>query len=311
MAKYDDENIFLEVTEDIRKINKMTIEKYIDGITSERSYRRYLNHEENIPVVTLSKLMKRLNLSIADIIIFSFSKKLIPSGIVEFFNHQYKHEYEPMKEFYKRLKTYDRDRPELNLYVSLLVKKYESSVSLASLDEYHQLLKNNWDFFMSKTLNDNVTVAFLGLWVEAFHSLEGVDEIELMKRFHDSQFYFKDLYLYYYTLVLFLDFMLTTGYAGKDAYLSLAEFSLTTCYLYFDLLYHGEGDFHYAVYAKMKFDDDQWKEPLFRHLMNHQLLWKSDQLNIRHQQIKDIFNIDVYDFIEEQTLLAFEKTAEE
>jgi hypothetical protein len=52
--------VVLQEIDQIRKERRMSISDMIEGITSDRSYRRYLKMELPIPLVTLYQLIHRV-----------------------------------------------------------------------------------------------------------------------------------------------------------------------------------------------------------------------------------------------------------
>lgn len=300
MANIDQLNIYLRVLEEIRIQNKVSLNRFIDNIVSERSYRRYLSNEETIPIDILDKLMRKEHITFIDIVIYVFTNKMIPSGIVEFMNHLYKHEFQQMEKYYTRLKTYDRDTIELNTYVSLLVKKYEFNIDASKKTIYEQALLDQKAFFLSKGLDHNTTMAFLALYLEQFGEIESELKPKFLARFLDPEFYYQDLYFYYYSLSITLESYIKTNNLDDEDFLKLCEFSQAIGYAYFDMLYQGEGDFFYSIFAKKKQGIKDWEEPLFRYLMNQKLLWKQDILSERNKFISSFFEIEIDHFINER-----------
>ena len=79
--------LYLEAIETLRKEKKLSIEDLIENITSERSYRRYLNQDLPIPLDTLEKLIFKLGVDLPDILMYVLKIKQKPSGIIEFFTY--------------------------------------------------------------------------------------------------------------------------------------------------------------------------------------------------------------------------------
>lgn len=57
--------IYIQILESFRKQQKMSVETFIEDITSSRSYYRYINQETDIPIGILLKLIKKMNVSSA------------------------------------------------------------------------------------------------------------------------------------------------------------------------------------------------------------------------------------------------------
>lgn len=55
--------IYIEILETFRKQQGMSVEALIDGITSSRSYHRYVSQETDIPIGILLKLIQKMNIS--------------------------------------------------------------------------------------------------------------------------------------------------------------------------------------------------------------------------------------------------------
>jgi|GEM_PF-5207790 hypothetical protein len=61
---------FLKAVTTIRKARQMTLNQFIQGVTSERSFRRYLNGNISMLLTIAQKITERLNLSFMDIYAF-------------------------------------------------------------------------------------------------------------------------------------------------------------------------------------------------------------------------------------------------
>lgn len=124
MIYIEETQIYIHMIELIRKERKMPLLTLIEGITSERSYRRYVTEGKDIPLNVLEKLMNVLNVSVMDMIIFTLQVESKPSGVIELIQYTYHQAFDLAKPFKESLTNYSNDKKDLNVLVSYFVNLY-------------------------------------------------------------------------------------------------------------------------------------------------------------------------------------------
>lgn len=196
--------LYLEAVESLRKEKGLSIEALIEDVTSERSYRRYIQQELPIPLHVLEKLILKLDVDLPDILIYVLKVKNKPSGIIEFFTYVHYQELELSKPFYLNLKNYDKDTPLLNTLVMLYMNYYDYQRSDLNLEQLHAIFDSHRVIF-DITMPTIESLSYFILCAYLFDDLTYHDVIVsslLEKNFYMSQILLFDIIIDQYLIVL-------------------------------------------------------------------------------------------------------------
>lgn len=271
MQNNQDLILYLEAIDTIRKEKGLSIVTLIEDITSERSYRRYMNQELSIPLQTLEKMILRLGVSMSDILIYVLKVKQKPSGIIEFFTYLYYDELMLAKPFYERLKNYQKDSLQLNTLVSMYVIWYEYKSQLISLDIFKNALDSKKHIF-NPAMNTIESLSFYILYAIIFEDFTLHENIMLSlleKNYYLSQILLFDIITDQYLLLLSKD-----ETYEKD-YERLSTLFYQVAHMWHDAYFIYSAYVHQA-YVKFRNNDLTYKDDLNKHLYyEHLLLSKS------------------------------------
>lgn len=259
--------LYLGAIDTIRKEKGLSIEALIEDITSERSYRRYMNQELSIPLQTLEKMILRLGVSMSDILIYVLKVKQKPSGIIEFFTYLHYDEITLATPYYKRLKDYQKDSLQLNTLVSMYVSWYEYKSHLISLDTFKTALNAHKNIF-NPAMESIESLSFYILYAIIFEDFalhETIMHSLLNNNFYMSQILLFDIITDQYLLFLSTD----------DIYYNDYE-RLTTLFYQVSHMWH-DAYFIYSAYIhhahiKYKNNDSKYLDDLKKHLYYEHLL---------------------------------------
>lgn len=136
---------FTEVIEHLRLQKKLTYQTFLEGIVSERSYRRYVNEGKPFNFQVLVLLVEKLQMRMRDFIIFSFNHISIKHQQEIYLSHYLDHN------MFDEVKTLiDKVKPPFYTYVGAvilpsLIKRYEFL--------HHQLDKYQYLHFLKSQIN--------------------------------------------------------------------------------------------------------------------------------------------------------------
>ena len=266
--------LYLEAVETLRKEKKLSIEDLIENITSERSYRRYLNQDLPIPLDTLEKLIFKLGVDLPDILMYVLKIKQKPSGIIEFFTYTHYQELELAKPYYDALKNYDKDSKPLNTLVSLYVSYYEFQLNLMSIDQLKHIFETNKDVF-DASIPTIESLSYFVLYAYLFDDISHHDVITsslLEKNFYMSQILLFDIVIDQYLIVL------SKQTNDQKDYIKLAAFFFQVAHMWHDAYFIYSSHIHMA-YQKYLQADETYMNDLKNHLFyEHMLLSKPSSM---------------------------------
>ena len=265
--------LYLEAIDTIRKEKGLSIEALIEDITSERSYRRYMNQELSIPLQTLEKMILRLGVSMSDILIYVLKVKQKPSGIIEFFTYLHYDEITLAKPYYKRLKDYQKDSLHLNILVSMYVSWYEYKSHLISLDAFKTILDTHKHIF-NPAMDTIESLSFYILYAIIFEDFTLHETI--MHSLLDNNFYMSQILLFDIITDQYLLFLSNDDIYYKD-YARLSTLFYQVSHMWHDAYFIYSAYIHHA-HIKYKNNDLTYQDDLKKHLYyEHLLLSKSSK----------------------------------
>ena len=268
--------LYLEAVESLRKEKGLSIDDLIEDVTSERSYRRYLNQELPIPLNTLEKLIFKLDVNFPDILIYVLKIKQKPSGIIEFFTYTHYQEFELAKPYYESLKTYDKDSSTLNTLVSLYVAYYEYQINLLSLNQLRDVFDTKKHIF-DNSISNIESLSYFILYACLFDDVSFHDIITsslLEKNFYMSQILLFDIIIDQYLIFL------SKKSSYQDDYMKLASFFYQISHMWHDAYFIYSSHIHLA-YQKFLNADETYLIDLKKHLYyEHMLLSKPSTLYV-------------------------------
>lgn len=300
---------YITAIDEIRKDKGMSIAELTDGIVSERSYYRYIKLEQDINFELLEKFVKKLNVDLPDLLIYSLFTKKKDIGARSFLTQFYRKNYDEALPFYTSLITLykkegDQERfvNESEEYIVLLaiyLKKYEYLTNKCKKEEYLELLEEKFDYFINLNNKNVYKMAFMSLFVEEFpenkeYSLETVFEL-----LTDREFFKQGIILYLLSADRILQIIKDQKDFNIETYGKIAENLFYICYTYGDLTYIHDANFHKAVLHFKKGEKELYEDYLFKYLMGRVFIRKENEFESDVVLIKTVFDIDVMTFQQE------------
>lgn len=265
---------YLEAIESLRKEKGLSIDDLIDDVTSERSYRRYLNQELPIPLNILQKLISKLDVDFPDVLIYVLKIKQKPSGIIEFFTYTHYQELELAKSYYDSLKAYDKDSQTLNTLVSLYVHYYEYQLNLLSIDQLKSIFDTNKDIF-DASISTIESLSYFVLYAYLFEDFTYHDIIT--SSLLEKNFYMSQILLFDIIIDQYLIFLSKKSNCLED-YKKLATFFFQVAHMWHDAYFIYSAHIHRA-YQKFLDSDETYFIDLKKHLFyEHMLLSKPSKI---------------------------------
>lgn len=264
MSSIEETQIYIHMIERIRKERKLPLLNLVEGITSERSYRRYLSDGKNIPLHVLEKLMHALNVSVMDMIMFTLQVESKPSGIIELIQYTHNHALDLARPFYELLLNHDKNTKDLNALVSYFLKLY----TLNTTDDL--------DAFKTSI------APFEFMEVEQQHQLEGFC-LYVIKHMHFSEK--KDPFihetilkenLHLYQIVLFTQILdmyllhyINTSYFDFTEYEALSKHMYDVSNLWLDAYNLNAAHFHMGYQYHLSNNEKKALKHIFAYLNLH------------------------------------------
>ena len=199
MMHIEETQIYIEIIENIRKQRKISIDQLLHNITSERSYRRYLLKEKDIPLEVLTKLMKALDVSVIDMIIYTLQVVQKPSGVIELLQYTHYNNLDLASHYHPLLMNYQGDKASLTHLVKYFVALYTYKLD-GNASEFNascMYLETLTDFDLTQLEGFSVFV------LKHIHT-NGSDHSLIHEIFLEKQLYFYNILLYDIILDMYL-----------------------------------------------------------------------------------------------------------
>ncbi len=297
---------YITAIDEIRKDKGMSITELTDGIVSERSYYRYIKLEQDVNFELLEKFVKKLNVDLPALLIYSLYTKKKDIGARSFLTQFYRKNYDEAFPLYTQLSTLykkedDQDRfvnesEEFIVVLAVILKKYEYLTNKCNQEEYLDILKNKFDYFFS--LNDkNVNkLAFMSLFVEEFPDNKEYSLKTVFELLTDREYFKHGIILYLLSADRILQIIKGHNKFDIETYEKIAENFFYICYTYGDSTYIHDANFHKAIVHFRKGEQELYEDFLFKYLMGRVFLRKENEFERDVAIIKSVFDIDVMTF---------------
>lgn len=292
MYLIEETQIYIDIIERLRKEKKIPLLDFIEGITSERSYRRYLTHTLDIPIEILEKLMKVLDLTANDLIIYTLQVERKPSGIIELITFTYFDALEHATPYYSQLSNYQGDTPYLKALVDYFKALYVYKNTL-DLKTFHASLSYLKDMDLTQC-NDLESFSVYLLYHIHFNTHF---DLSIHNVFLTKQFFLYQINLYNIMLDMYLEHYLTSDYFSITEYEKLVLHFYETAHKWTDAYNLYKANFHYAYLAYLKKDKAMMYKYLFIYLQHHILVSNQPLNTITKTRIENMLEIDIPTFL--------------
>ena len=239
--------LYIQMIDDIRKQKQIPLEAFIADITSERSYRRYLNKELHAPLETLEKLINRLGVDFTDILFYTLTIKRTPSGIIEFITYMHVDELELATPYYEKLLTYKNAHEQLLMLVHAYLKWYEYRMGTIGRASFIDYLSSQVSYYLTHPYDTNEALALIILYHkfvpdQTMFQHEAIQQLLLEKDLHLIQILLYDIMFDQY-----LHTLLRQPSVDTKQYIKLASHATHVTQLWLDAIYIYAGYFHKAM----------------------------------------------------------------
>ena len=291
--------IYIQAVDELRRRKKISIDDFIDTITSERSYRRYLNGSLPIPLDVLEKLVTKLNVDITDILFYIFHVKQKPSGILESMKFIYLDDLEHAKTYVEPLRDYQKDSIQLNTLVSLFVNWYDVKKENKPFDTLIASIQHNRKHF------DPMLSSIESLSYAIFSYYHGVLEhvhIErIITQLLEANFHYTQILLYDLIMDMFLQTYQKDPSFHKEMYYSLAKHFHEVSHMWLDHMFITLAFYHIG-YASYLMEKPDYVKYLDRYLTGHYLFHDNPHFKNNLNTIESIFNKPIDTYLKEKLL---------
>ena len=290
------DNYFITTIDEIRKDKNMTVSALVDGIVTERTYRRYLRFETKVRYSILEKLADKLNIILGDIIFYVLHVKLKKSHINDFLKAYHSHDKELSFKYYKRVLEEVDEEEDFVRYMDALTKRYECESDIISKNQYIETLNKHYEYFKEKDIKKVFTISFLTLYF-----IENKDnELFTAEVMYDAlianEYYKKRILLFFTSADLFLRSVINTKHYDNDKHKKLADVCHYASHTFGNVQYLNDAAFHTAVANYKLGNKDLFEERLFRYLMGKILIRHENDFDQEYKYLNQLFDLDIVEF---------------
>jgi len=288
--------LYIQMIDDIRKQKQIPLETFIADITSERSYRRYLNQELHAPLETLEKLINRLGVNFTDILFYTLTVKRTPSGIIEFITYMHVDELDLAKPYYEKLLTYKNAHEQLLMLVHSYLKWYEYRIGTLDRASFIAYLTSQVSYYKSHTYDTNESLALIILYhkfvpEQTMFQHEDIQQLLLEKDLHLIQILLYDIMFDQY-----LHALLRQPSVDTKQYIKLASHATYVTQLWLDAMYIYSGYFHKAMIFHYQQDIPNRNLYFMKYLSYRTNVLSYQNVSENDSYIEDIVGMDIPSF---------------
>lgn len=290
-------NYYIQVVDNVRKVKGVSIRHLIEGITSERSYRRYIKNEINPNLETIIKLSTKLGITIYDIAFVTpnlAQKPQVQTIQITDLYHIGENKQKEMMYVLEELNT--EDNYFLEVIKQKLIVQKESSLQ----NHYVEFLHNSIELNAFKELVDiqkMIVIFELVLRTKDHKSLKNV--ITYLMNTSDNEIRFTE---YMYLGLSVLNYVLENNIdvSHQEMY-DLSVKVEKVCSTHILLPYKTDSCFHVAYYAHKLNMIDVYEEYIYIYLNGLEVVKSYLECNDIHDKVYKIFGIKPVAFMKRKT----------
>lgn len=292
-------NKVITLIDNFRRLNDVTIDSLIEGITSDRSYRRYLNGEQEATIELTHQLAERLNMNVFDLIRYipkdTTETDFIENTILNTFNQTKTNKLKS----YETLKNKNYRGESLNRFVEFLLKRNAKDIGVVSLKEYEEYLDQlKSDLNMQTSKSPISIIIWLFILEDSFEQKKyDAISIEIENMLQDN----KHLGITIFSSLLYLRISyhnnITTYKKLYDIAFKLEEFTVLNPLI----VQRSSSVFYLAYYAYMTDNNDEFEEYLFSFLQGLDYVVDTKTKIEIYNEIEEKTNIIIKKFLQDKT----------
>ena len=308
--KLNDTVLYIQMIDEIRKQKQIPLESFISDITSERSYRRYLNQELSPPLDTLEQLINRLGVDFADILVYTLTVKKTPSGIIELITYVHFDELELAKTYYEQLLNYNNAHKELLMLVDAYLRYYEYKTYMIDDASFIRHLKSLASYYETHPFDSNEALALIILYDRYVPHQTQFKHQDIQTLLLEKDLHLIQILLYDVMADQYLHSLLKKDTLNVDTYITLAKHITDVTLMWYDAIYIYAGHFHRAMIHHYQNEPQQRDLYFMKYVSYRSILLKEAKKSDHDQRIEAIINMDIQTFQQRMfdTLLLNEKT---
>lgn len=287
-------NYYIRIIESVRRINKVTISSLIEGITSERSYRRYVNQETELNLNILIQLSDRLDIGILDIALYS-------PNVTTFIKP---------KDVFHEILCYEGSNNEalLDLLEDISVEK---AISQNVLDIYRlrrrynreditkselqtKLLKLKEDVINSNTLDLHKYLLRMEYIQDYYDKKELLSIIEFLNKTDEDK---KHITTFMYLAIQVLTMAIKNEHDAHELLFDLSVKLELTCANHILIKSRTLACYFQAHYAYKLNKVDTFEEYIYGYLLGLDFIYQQDEVSKIHKDVENKYHINVSDFL--------------
>jgi len=281
---HKDPVLYMQMIDEIRKQKQIPLETFIADITSERSYRRYLNQELSPPLDTLERLINKLGVDFADILVYTLTVKKTPSGIIELITYVHFDELELAKMYYEQLLTYQNAHKELLILVDAYLRYYEFKTHIIDDASFIDHLSSLVSHYETHPFDSNEALALIILYDRYVPHQTQFKHQDIQTRLLEKDLHLIQILLYDVMADQYLHSLLKKDTLHVDTYIKLAKHIASVTLLWFDAIYIYAGHFHRAMIHHYQNELQQRDLYFMKYLM-----YRTNVLSNAHNPVIDAF----------------------
>jgi hypothetical protein len=270
----------IQEIEFLRIQKQISVRDLVNGITSERSYRRYITGELDVPVDAVFSLTERVNLDFVELLGLVDQHKQIVDSLDQLVKYLRYHDYEKAFSHYSRLKKQDIENVGRKRIVTLFIMKYELETNKIISKTFNTYLQESYDLIINKPINCIGSLYVMVLYYESFRD-ERIN-ITIMEHILSEHFLKPSYSIYKQLLIDFLylnidDNLVTTHsietllkvvdylsgliaiHEDDDGYIHVHYFYMKLSYLKNDILNFKKEIFKYVMHSKVRLSETDFR----------------------------------------------------
>jgi DNA-binding Xre family transcriptional regulator len=292
MTYIEETQIYIQMIEVIRKQRKISIDTLLEGITSERSYRRYLHKDADIPLDILTKLMKALDVSVIDMIIYTLQVIQKPSGVIELLQFTHYQNFDLAKPYHEMLKHYEGDKVSLTYLVKYFILLYEYHQT-QDLETFHHGIQ----FLSTFDMTDIAQLENFSLYVLTHIHISKKDIHLIHDMFLNKNLYYYNILLYTLILDMYLTHYIKEPNFDRETYQKLSIHLYETSHKWLDSYPIYASQLHYAYQFFLHGDIESCHKQLFNFINQHILTQSQPLTKEKSTLLYKMIDTDVETFM--------------
>jgi hypothetical protein len=292
----------LDSLESIRKQRNLSIHDLIDGITSERSYRRYRNQQLAMPVSTMLQLLDRLNVTLQDLIVHHQLDNKDVKRVLRFTRYLNRHRYRQADTLVDHIRHTAFDDPFVQRYATLQVHRYDRH-----LGRIMDGVLTNYIQVHAPIVRENLRHPFaLAFLIDVFRLNKEQDKA-MVKEFYtlllDEDLQIREQELFVLSALSFLRYVVESDQVLVKPHMKLYHQIERHATFHKTMTFDAELSFQEAYLARHHGENDEWERKLVHYVMQLVLQGNKAVYEKELRLLSRLCDEDVHDILARQATI--------